>query len=1198
MESKNSLRLRRCVLLAACCAIFLAGCQNPLRSLQTEENQAEMGTLSLTIGGQGTARTILPQLSPDHFARFHLEFTPSPDCDASNGRFTVWSWQHGQPIELAVGIWDLRIDAFTDDSDSQATAQGELSSIRVTLGETIDRSVALSPVISGEGTFSWWGIHFPQSVVSAYMEIAEWVNWNVGEVLHNVELVAWGTPVHGKPYRTLPAGQYIVIFTLYSGWDYPKERVEISKILHVYRNLETELATDTFADFVFPISLLDMIFGALIPDWTGWRWNFADAGITWGHFALLVDGVREDNFADIVGWFDVLSSQFRPPSSLHELKILVDAALIGIASNDVGFRNAGNYQHMGKAEVAITELARNGTAITFDWTAGNDRVTVGIGPYTVQIIFSDNLGLLPPPPPGASLTEHLAWLRVFADSNETHNVVIGGNEVISLSELPAGRSNLTITLSGSVPSIIRPGYDWYGNPLVNLFNIGSGVTLVLNYNITLQGSSRGPLVRVNSGGTLIMNYGTRITGNTNRGWDRCGYGGGVYVSNNGIFVMNAGVIHNNSAIRGGGVYVSGGGIFTMNSDGIISGNSADNGGGVYFIWGVFTMNGGRIYGNTASMNGGGVFSNWDNFRISDGIIYGNDAAIGFRNTGNGAALFAACCCGEAQFGTSTGNTFTQHGWVGTSDLTIEMENGVLIRPATTITVTFDTNNGSGSSPGPWAMTQERWIGIPGQGDLWREGYRFAGWNTAPDGSGEQFWERDSFLVYSNVTLYAVWIPLNTVTFNANNGSGAPPAPWVSEHQSWRTLPGQGDLWREGYRFAGWNTAPDGSGEQFQAGASLFVQGAIILYAVWRPLIIVTFDANNGSGSLPDPWVFDYESESRVTIPLPGDLWKAGYYFFGWNTMPDGSGTEFEVGTTVMFTSRTTTLYAQWSTIHTLADRFAWLRANAQWGGTYTIDISVYGGGHLTPEEAALPMGRTVDIILMASEPSTISLASNGSLFTVGGNWDFIWDGWDNFPWVTLVLGNNVTLQGRPDNISPLVIACYAGTLIMNEGSKITGNTNNSSSGGGGGVSIGDGSFIMNGGVIYDNTAWNGGGVCAAGVGWFYMNGGVIYGNTAWNSGGGVRASLSHWSYINGGVIFNNTAWNSGGGVYGIIRISNGVIYGIDAEEGLRNIANQGAALSASYWSDWGSQYGCWSHGNWSYLGTTDYTIRIIDGIKH
>ena len=85
-----------------------------------------------------------------------------------------------------------------------------------------------------------------------------------------------------------------------------------------------------------------------------------------------------------------------------------------------------------------------------------------------------------------------------------------------------------------------------------MFTVSSGVALVLDNNITLQGRSNNnrTLVSVNSSGTLTMNSGSSIIGNTNSGG-----GGGVNVS--GIFIMNGGTFTNNRAIiLGGGVYIS------------------------------------------------------------------------------------------------------------------------------------------------------------------------------------------------------------------------------------------------------------------------------------------------------------------------------------------------------------------------------------------------------------------------------------------------------------------------------------------------------------------------------------------------------------------------------------------------------------------------------------------------------------------
>ena len=379
MRNRNSLRLRRRLFLAACCVIFMAGCRNPLQPLQP---QAETGILSLTIGRQDAARTILPEFSEHLFARFELSLIPSPDCGAGNVGFPVEDWQKGDPVTMAAGIWDLHISAFAADDDEYPAAKGGSPGIPVVSGGTADRNVVLYPVIGGEGTFSWSGISFPESVVAAHMKIARWVDWSVGETLYDVGLVADGAPVPNEnPYRTLPAGQHLVIFTLYSGCG---ERVEISEILHVYRNLETRLSPEAFTNFFFPISLLNMILDA----WDDSAWNLDYAGITWRHFDLLVDGIEENDFTDIVGWFNVLSSDFDPPTDLYELKRMVDAALIGVASDGTDFLDGVDWHRVAVQE-AIEGLVRNDTDIGFEWAANGYAVTVQVGAYEVDIVFDN-----------------------------------------------------------------------------------------------------------------------------------------------------------------------------------------------------------------------------------------------------------------------------------------------------------------------------------------------------------------------------------------------------------------------------------------------------------------------------------------------------------------------------------------------------------------------------------------------------------------------------------------------------------------------------------------------------------------------------------------------------------------------------------------------------------------------------------------
>jgi fibronectin type 3 domain-containing protein len=123
-----------------------------------------------------------------------------------------------------------------------------------------------------------------------------------------------------------------------------------------------------------------------------------------------------------------------------------------------------------------------------------------------------------------------------------------------------------------------------------------------------------------SGGIFTMNGG-KITGNTS---STSGNGGGVYV-NDGIFTMNGGEISGNiSSGSGGGVYVSG--TFNLNGGEIFGNTSRSGGGGVYVSGETFIMNGGIISENSASSSeGGGVYISNVTFSMNNGEISGNSA---------------------------------------------------------------------------------------------------------------------------------------------------------------------------------------------------------------------------------------------------------------------------------------------------------------------------------------------------------------------------------------------------------------------------------------------------------------------------------------------------------------------------------------------------------------------------------------------
>jgi hypothetical protein len=164
----------------------------------------------------------------------------------------------------------------------------------------------------------------------------------------------------------------------------------------------------------------------------------------------------------------------------------------------------------------------------------------------------------------------------------------------------------------------------------------------------------------------------------------------------------------------------------------------------------------------------------------------------------------------------------------------------------------------------------------------------------------------------------------------------------------------------------------------------------------------------------------------------------------------------------------------------------------------------------------------------------ICLNAVGILFTVNSG-------------ITLVLDEHITLRGRADNNSTLVLLGSSGTLKMEAGSKISGNTNSSTTYGGG-VFVNGGTFTMSGGEISGNSssssasASSGGGGVHVFNGTFTMSGGEISGNSYTSGsggGGGVRVSGGIFNMSGGEISGNTASYTSGSGGGGGVYVSGG-----------------------------------------------------------
>ena len=137
----------------------------------------------------------------------------------------------------------------------------------------------------------------------------------------------------------------------------------------------------------------------------------------------------------------------------------------------------------------------------------------------------------------SALASQLAWLRYNAENNTHYIIALHGDETIAPQSLPAGRSNVTITIRGSGGQRTVSLYG-YGS----LFAVGPGITLILDSYVILSGNeSPGYLIRVSDGGTLIMN------GGEIRNTEAAG-GGAVSVASGGTFLLRGGSIDAGAAV--------------------------------------------------------------------------------------------------------------------------------------------------------------------------------------------------------------------------------------------------------------------------------------------------------------------------------------------------------------------------------------------------------------------------------------------------------------------------------------------------------------------------------------------------------------------------------------------------------------------------------------------------------------------------
>ena len=190
-------------------------------------------------------------------------------------------------------------------------------------------------------------------------------------------------------------------------------------------------------------------------------------------------------------------------------------------------------------------------------------------------------------------------------------------------------------------------------------------------------------------------------------------------------------------------------------------------------------------------------------------------------------------------------------------------------------------------------------------------YIFEDWNSQPNGSGISYTDQVVYPFTADVDLYAQWIQVtHGVSFYANRSVGDA----IVQYQTGNSPMSLTSISKLGFvylnhTFIGWNTKQDGSGTSYLEQETYFFFADMSVYAQWAlNQETLSFSSNTGTGFI-SPMTTSYGSS--VALPRGTSLTKTNYLFTGWNTVPDGSGTEYKAGT-VISVQTGQTLYAEWT----------------------------------------------------------------------------------------------------------------------------------------------------------------------------------------------------------------------------------------------------------------------------------------------
>ena len=163
--------------------------------------------------------------------------------------------------------------------------------------------------------------------------------------------------------------------------------------------------------------------------------------------------------------------------------------------------------------------------------------------------------------------------------------------------------------------------------------------------------------------------------------------------------------------------------------------------------------------------------------------------------------------------------------------------------------TFNTNSGTWDGTDNAAQKVERVSGeeLTSLPEAQKTGYRFTGWNTKADGSGDAITLDNQTDFTTDATFYAQFEKMPAYTFDVATTGGTWDGSDDANRVLYAELPSVTPQ-KEGNNFTGWNTESDGSGITITDDISSFTADATF-YAQWQPQLIELDDTQDNSALL-------------------------------------------------------------------------------------------------------------------------------------------------------------------------------------------------------------------------------------------------------------------------------------------------------------------------------------------------------------